>query len=522
MDIDMPTLRLLEREREISLDVLVPAIEQALLSAYHRTPGAQHAGPRRGGPQDRARHRVGARADPPASPDEEGAAVRPDGPEFDDTPDGFGRIATATARQVIVQRLRDAEDDQVLGDVPRQGGRGRSAGVIQQGRDPRTVLVDVGGTEAVLPAHEQVPGEKYVHGDRLRGYVLEVARGHAGPADHAVPHAPEPRAQAVRAGGARDRRRHRRDHRDRARGRPPHQDGRPLDVAGVNAKGACIGPMGGRVRAVMAELHGEKIDIVDHSDDPAEFVAHALSPARVLSVDGRRRRGARRAGGRARLPAVARHRQGGPERPPRRQAHRLAHRHPLRRRGPPSGDARCAPRTRHASDVTVTRRRPRRGRLAAAGPRCPAPRVEPPDPTTPSRPGMGPVRTCVGCRATGPRSALLRVVATRERRVRARRSSSTSGRRHAGPGCLAAPRPCVSRARRAPPGVRAGPAVAGQLGRERGASATSRQACGTQDVRPGQVPASDEDATRRQGKRVGSRWLPDEHADEYPAMSTQH
>ena len=104
-------------------------------------------------------------------------------------------------------------------------------------------------------------------------------------------------------------------------------------VPGVNAKGACIGPMGGRVRAVMAELHGEKIDIVDHADDPAEMIAHALSPARVLSVTvvDPVARAARvdRAG----LPAVARDRQGGPERPPRRQADRLAHRHPLRRRG---------------------------------------------------------------------------------------------------------------------------------------------------------------------------------------------
>ena len=167
MDIDMQTLRLLEREREISLDVLVSAIEQALLSAYHRTPGAQ----------TRARVEVDRKtghvtvwareAAPAGEPDDEGILPPPgpDGPEFDDTPDGFGRIATATARQVIVQRLRDAEDDQVLGAF--RGKEGEVlGGVIQQGRDPRTVLIDVGGTEAVLPAHEQVPGEEYVHGDR--------------------------------------------------------------------------------------------------------------------------------------------------------------------------------------------------------------------------------------------------------------------------------------------------------------------------------------------------------------------
>ena len=98
--------------------------------------------------------------------------------------------------------------------------------------------------------------------------------------------------------------------------------------SGLNAKGACIGPMGGRVRNVMAELHGEKIDIVDWSDDPAEMVANALSPARVTKVEVVDLGGPLRARDRARLPAVAGDRQGGPERPPRRPAHRLADRHP--------------------------------------------------------------------------------------------------------------------------------------------------------------------------------------------------
>ena len=439
MDIDMSTLRLLEREREISLDVLVSAIEQALLSAYHRTPGAQAARARGGRPQDRARHRVGARGRAVGEPDDEGIMPPPgpDGPEYDDTPDGFGRIATATARQVIVQRLRDAEDDQVLGAF--RGKEGEVlGGVIQQGRDPRTVLVDVGGTEAVLPAHEQVPGEEYVHGDRIRGYVLEVARGQRGPqvtlsrthpnlvrklfalevpevADGTV----EITAMAREAG-----------HRTKMAVR--------ATVPGVNAKGACIGPMGGRVRAVMAELHGEKIDIVDHSDDPAEMIAHALSPARVLSVDGRRPRGARRPRRRAGLPAVARDRQGGPERPPRREADRLAHRHPVRRRGARDRLRRARATVRTAvSDLTVTPSGPRRGRLTAAGPDV---RLLPSSRRTPQTlndvSGMGPVRTCVGCRATGPRSALLRVVVDRDD------DPSRRGRRSpdAGQGGMAAPR----------------------------------------------------------------------------------
>ncbi|KGM14131.1 transcription termination factor NusA [Cellulomonas bogoriensis] len=274
MDIDMTALRLVENERGISLDVLVSAIEQALLSAYHRTPGA-HQDARV--EVDRRSGHVTVWAREPAEPGTE------PGPEFEHTPEGFGRVATSTARQVIVQRLRDAEDEQVLGAF--RGMEGEVlAGVIQQGRDPRTVLVAVRGTEAVLPAHEQVPTERYVHGERLRAYVLDVARGMKGPsitlsrthpglvrklfalevpeiADGSV----EITAVAREAG-----------HRTKIAVR--------TSVAGLNAKGACIGPMGARVRAVMTELRGEKIDIVDHSDDPAQMVANALSPARVSSV----------------------------------------------------------------------------------------------------------------------------------------------------------------------------------------------------------------------------------------------
>ena len=287
MDIDMTALKLVEHERDISLDVLVSAIEQALLSAYHRTPDAYEdarveVDRRTGHVTVWARERL----EEPDGADDGTDAVTGGpalGPEFDHTPEGFGRVATSTARQVIVQRLRDAEDEQVLGSF--RGTEGEVlAGVVQQGRDPRTVLVAVRGTEAVLPAHEQVPTETYVHGERLRAYVLDVSRGPKGPsitlsrthpnlvrklfalevpevADGSV----EITAIAREAG-----------HRTKIAVR--------TSVPGLNAKGACIGPMGSRVRAVMAELRGEKIDIVDHSDDPAELVAHALSPARVSSV----------------------------------------------------------------------------------------------------------------------------------------------------------------------------------------------------------------------------------------------
>ncbi|GAB2596440.1 transcription termination factor NusA [Pseudactinotalea suaedae] len=279
MDIDMATLRMVEREREIPLEVLVTAIEQALLSAYLRTPGAQqHARV----VLDRSSGHVTVLArevEQPATEDTELTL----GPEFEDTPEGFGRIATSTARQVIVQRLRDAEDEQVLGAF--RGKEGDIvAGVVQQGGGHGAVLIEIGGVEANLPQHEQVPTETYVHGERIRTYVLEVARGMRGPQitvsrthpnlvkrlfAHEVPEIAEGSveiAAIAREAG----------HRSKI---AVHSL-----VQGLGAKGACIGPMGQRVRAVMAELRGEKIDIVDFSEDPATFVASALSPARVSSV----------------------------------------------------------------------------------------------------------------------------------------------------------------------------------------------------------------------------------------------
>jgi transcription termination/antitermination protein NusA len=282
VDIDLAVLRGIERERGISLDMLVRAIEQALLIAYHRTPGAQQDARVE---LDRATGHVvvWAKETHDSSDALDGDTARPEPREYDDTPEGFGRIAATTAKQVILQRLREVEDEAVLGEF-----RGREGdvvgGVIQQGTDPRTVLVDLGTVEAVLPHTEQVPGESYVHGERLRCYVLAVKKGAKGPsiqlsrthpnlvrrlfalevpeiADGSV----EIMALAREAG-----------HRTKVAVRGT--------VAGLNAKGACIGPMGQRVRAVMSELHGEKIDIVDWDDDPVAFVAHALSPARVSAV----------------------------------------------------------------------------------------------------------------------------------------------------------------------------------------------------------------------------------------------
>jgi N utilization substance protein A len=273
MDIDLSALRTLESEKDISMDLAIKAIEDALLTAYLHTEGAAAKARVQ---IDRATGHVTVWA---AETTEDGEVTR----EYDDTPAGFGRIAATTARQVILQRLRDAEDELTFGEYAGREGD-IVAGVIQQGRDPRAVLVDLGKIEAILPPTEQVPGERYVHGERIRCYVLHVRKGYRGPSvtlSRTHPNlvkklfaleVPEIASGAVEiAAIAREA-----GHRSKIAVRS-HQPG-------VNAKGACIGPMGSRVRNVMTELHGEKIDIVDYSDDPAEFVAHALSPARVSRV----------------------------------------------------------------------------------------------------------------------------------------------------------------------------------------------------------------------------------------------
>ncbi|MEV6931117.1 transcription termination factor NusA [Dactylosporangium sp. NPDC051485] len=277
MNIDLAALRALEREREIPFETILAAIETALLTAYRHTDGAN--------PHARVEidRRTGAASVLAQDLDEDGAIVR----EYDDTPHDFGRIAAMTAKQVILQRLREATDEVHFGEyVGRDGDL--VTGVIQA-HEARTekgiVTIDLGKIEGMLPAAEQVPGERYEHGQRIKAIVVHVAKGFRGPqvtlsrshpnlvkrlfalevpeiADGTV----EIAAIAREAG-----------HRTKIAVRST--------VAGVNAKGACIGPMGQRVRAVMSELHGEKIDIIDWSEDPAQFVGNALSPAKALNVE---------------------------------------------------------------------------------------------------------------------------------------------------------------------------------------------------------------------------------------------
>ncbi len=277
MNVDIAALRAIEREKDIPFETVIEAIQTALITAYRHTDGHEpHARidiDRRSGLVRVMAHELG-----------EGGAVDR---EWDDTPEGFGRIAASTARQVILQRLRDAEHERTYGEFATKEGE-IVAGIVQ--RDARAnargvVIVSLGGqTEGVLPAAEQVPGETYAHGERIRCYVVGVTRGMRGTqitlsrthpnlvrklfafeVPELVDGAVEIVAVAREAG-----------HRSKIAVRST--------VAGVNPKGACIGPMGQRVRGVMSELAGEKIDIIDWDEDPATFVGHALSPSKVVSV----------------------------------------------------------------------------------------------------------------------------------------------------------------------------------------------------------------------------------------------
>ena len=274
MDIDMTALKAVVVDKGLSLQTVVTSIEQALLAAYHHTEGHQQLARVE---LDRKTGHVTVWA---AELDEDGEKVG----EYDDTPADFGRIAATVAKQVLMQRLREASDDVTFEEFAAKEGD-LVSGVIQQGNDPRLVYVNLGSVEGVIPPAEQVPTESYGHGERLRCYVVSVRRGAKGPsvtlsrthpdlvrrlfamespevADGVVEISALAREAGYRTKIA-------------VRARSPQ----------VNAKGACIGPMGQRVRAVTSELQGEKIDIVDYDEDPAAFIAAALSPARVVGVD---------------------------------------------------------------------------------------------------------------------------------------------------------------------------------------------------------------------------------------------
>lgn len=284
MELDLAGMHQLAIEQGIDLEQLDAALEEALRLAYLKTPhAAKHA---RVELDTRAgTFTVWARKEIPVEPTEDGPHPAPElGEEYDDTPRNFGRLAAATARQVIGQLFRKAEDDKVFGAFSGQKGKLVTGIVQQDASDPTNVHVAIGDVEAILPRREQVPGERYRHGERLRVYVVNVARGVKGPeivVSRSHPElvrrlfereVPELVSGAVsimaiaREAGARTKIAVR------------------ANTDGVNPKGALIGPGGARVRAVMENLGPEKIDIVDWSADPAKFVASALSPAVATGV----------------------------------------------------------------------------------------------------------------------------------------------------------------------------------------------------------------------------------------------
>lgn len=278
MDISMNELRVVESELGINIGVLIETIEDALLHAYNRVPGAI-----KGARVDLNRSTGKVSVIAPEY-DEENNIIG----EFDDTPNDFGRIATATARSIIAQRLRDAESARVLGSFQGKQGQivtGTVEGSAGSSPESRDLFIELGENRGILRAEEQVPTEHYRHGDLIRALVLDISVG--------------PRGASIRLS---------RSHPDFVRQLfetevPEIADGIVEIVAlareaghrskvavwsadeNVAAKGAAIGHNAQRVRAVTQELNGEKIDVVEYDDDPAKFIAAALSPAKVLRVD---------------------------------------------------------------------------------------------------------------------------------------------------------------------------------------------------------------------------------------------
>ena len=284
MDIDLSVLKLMESERDIPFDELVVIIEQAILTAYEKHMGiADFRGQRVDPDAPRARVELDRKTGHVTvfipEVNDEGEVV---GEEIS-SPEGFGRIAAHAAKQVINQRIRDIGDDRILGEYRGKDGDIVS-GIIQQGPNPRMIHIDLGEVEALLPPEEQVSGENYEHGKRIRVFVTKVDKGLKGPAitvSRSHPglvkklfqlEVPEIQQGTVEITSI-----------AREAGHRTKIAVRALQP-GLNAKGACIGELGARVRAVQSELGEEKIDIVDFSDDLSSFVANALSPAKVSSA----------------------------------------------------------------------------------------------------------------------------------------------------------------------------------------------------------------------------------------------
>jgi len=268
----LEALQLIARDKGISVDTLLDALANALVAAYKRLPNAAEEAVVTVDP-DTGEIRVYGQ-----ELDEDGNVIR----EWDDTPDDFGRIAAQTAKQVIFQRIREAERDLKYEEYAGREGD-IVTGIIQQS-DNRYTLLDLGKVEALLPQAEQVPYERYEHGARLKAYIVEVRKTSKGP--QIVVSRTHPglikrlfEMEVPEIGGG--------IVEIRACAREP---GHRTKIAvwsndsNVDPVGACVGARGARVRMVTNELRGEKVDIVPFSEDPSQFVARALQPARVKEV----------------------------------------------------------------------------------------------------------------------------------------------------------------------------------------------------------------------------------------------
>ena len=276
----MAALYAIEADKAIAVDVVVDMIKSALLTAYQYTEGHE--------PDARIDIdcKTGAVKVIARQTDSNGNVIY----EWNDTPEGFGRIAATAARQVILQRLREVENKKTYDELVACEGDIIS-GVIQWDTKANArgiVVVRMGSetkwSEGLIPNTEQVPGERYEHGSRMRCYVVGVSRGQKEPTitlSRTHPNlvrklfalmVPEISDRSVEIVSVAREAGHRSKIAVISR------------VIGLNAKGACIGPMGQRVRSVMSELSDEKIDIIDYDEDPIRFITNSLSPAKVISV----------------------------------------------------------------------------------------------------------------------------------------------------------------------------------------------------------------------------------------------
>ena len=275
MKIDIDALRQIEREKGIDFHTVVEAFETALASAYKRSFNATADEAR--AHVDRSTGEVTLYAQ---ELDDEGNIVS----EWQEEPKDFGRIVAQTAKQVLLQRLREAEREATYGEFVGREGDIVSGTISQQGN---VTLIELGRTEALLPFSEQVPNERLEHGQHARALVIEVRRQQKGaqivcsrthPGLVAALFAlevPEIEEGIVEIKAI-----------AREAGHRTKVAVMSYDAA-VDPVGACVGPGGQRARGVQKELHNEeleRIDIVRWSDEPEQLVANALSPAKVSNV----------------------------------------------------------------------------------------------------------------------------------------------------------------------------------------------------------------------------------------------